>query len=38
MRSGKLKVMIATSLIDEGVDISGINSLILGAGGGIKIY
>lgn len=33
MRSGKLKVMIATSLIDEGVDISGINSLILGAGG-----
>ncbi|AII26957.1 hypothetical protein BT3_125 [Staphylococcus phage BT3] len=33
MRSGKLKVMIATSLIDEGVDISGINALILGAGG-----
>lgn len=33
MRNGKLKVMIATSLIDEGVDISGINSLILGAGG-----
>ncbi|UXE02936.1 DNA helicase [Staphylococcus phage Koomba-kaat_1] len=33
MRNGKLKVMIATSLIDEGVDISGIRSLILGAGG-----
>lgn len=33
MRSGKLKVMIATSLIDEGVDISGINALILGASG-----
>lgn len=33
MRNGKLKVMIATSLIDEGVDISGINALILGAGG-----
>uniref|UniRef100_A0AAU6MXG7 DNA helicase n=1 Tax=Staphylococcus phage 184DA TaxID=3110532 RepID=A0AAU6MXG7_9CAUD len=33
MRSGNLKVMIATSLIDEGVDISGINALILGAGG-----
>lgn len=33
MRSGKLKVMIATSLIDEGVDISGIHALILGAGG-----
>jgi superfamily II DNA or RNA helicase len=33
MRSGKLKVMIATSLIDEGVDISGIRALILGAGG-----
>lgn len=33
MRSGKLKVLIATSLIDEGVDIAGINTLILGAGG-----
>lgn len=33
MRSGELKVMIATSLIDEGVDISGIHALILGAGG-----
>ena len=33
MRNGELKVMIATSLIDEGVDISGIKALILGAGG-----
>lgn len=33
MKSGKLKVLIATSLIDEGVDISGINTLIIAAGG-----
>lgn len=33
MKDGDLKVIIATSLIDEGVDISGINVLILGAGG-----
>lgn len=33
MKSGKLKVLIATSLIDEGVDIKGINTLIIGAGG-----
>lgn len=33
MRNGELKVMISTSLIDEGVDISGIDVLILGAGG-----
>ncbi|BCK59803.1 DNA helicase [Staphylococcus phage vB_SauH_DELF3] len=33
MRNGTLGVMIATSRIDEGVDISGIRSLILGAGG-----
>lgn len=33
MRSGKLKVMIATTIMDEGVDISGIDTLILGAGG-----
>ncbi len=33
MRDGKLKVMISTSIVDEGVDISGIDALILGAGG-----
>ena len=33
MKQGTLKVMIATALIDEGVDISGINSLILCASG-----
>ena len=33
MKQGILKVMIATALIDEGVDISGINSLILCASG-----
>lgn len=33
MKSGKLKVLISTSLIDEGVDIKGINTLIIGAGG-----
>ena len=33
MRSGELKVMIATSIMDEGVDISGIDVLIMGAGG-----
>lgn len=33
MREGELKVMIATSIMDEGVDISGIDVLILGAGG-----
>ena len=33
MRTGKLKVMIATSIVDEGVDISGIHALILAAGG-----
>lgn len=33
MKEGKLKVLIATSLIDEGVDIKGINTLIIGAGG-----
>lgn len=33
MRDGKLKVMIATSLIDEGVDISGIDSLIMAGAG-----
>lgn len=32
-RDGKIKVMIATSIVDEGVDISGIGSLILAAGG-----
>ncbi|WNM51399.1 DNA helicase [Staphylococcus phage Alsa_4] len=33
MKAGKLKVMIATSIIDEGVDISGINALVIAAGG-----
>lgn len=33
MRDGKLKVMISSTIIDEGVDISGIDTLILGAGG-----
>lgn len=33
MRAGELKVMIATSIIDEGVDISGIDVLIMAAGG-----
>lgn len=33
MREGRLKVLIATSLVDEGVDISGIDALVLGAGG-----
>lgn len=33
MREGKLKVLIATTIADEGVDISGIDMLILGAGG-----
>ena len=33
MRNGELKVMIATSIMDEGVDISGIDVLVLGAGG-----
>lgn len=33
MKSGNLKVLISTSLIDEGVDIKGINTLIIGAGG-----
>ena len=30
MRDGHLKVMIATTIMDEGVDISGIDVLILG--------
>lgn len=33
MKDGHLKVLISTSLIDEGVSISGINSLIMAAGG-----
>ena len=33
MREGRLKVLIATTIADEGVDISGIDMLILGAGG-----
>lgn len=33
MRSGELKVMIATSILDEGVDVSGIDALIMAAGG-----
>ncbi|MNW28275.1 ATP-dependent RNA helicase SrmB [compost metagenome] len=32
MKKGKLKVLIATSILDEGVDISGINCLWMGAG------
>lgn len=33
MRTGELKVVIATSVLDEGVDISGINCIWLAAGG-----
>lgn len=33
MRDGTLKVVIATSILDEGVDISGINCIWLAAGG-----
>lgn len=33
MRDGHLKVLISSTIIDEGVDISGIDTLILGAGG-----
>jgi superfamily II DNA or RNA helicase len=33
MKTGKLKVLIATAILDEGVDISGINSLWLASGG-----
>lgn len=33
MKAGKLKVLIATSILDEGVDISGINCLWLASGG-----
>lgn len=33
MRNGTLKVLIATSILDEGVDVSGIDALIMGAGG-----
>lgn len=33
MRAGTLKVVIATSILDEGVDVSGIDALIMGAGG-----
>lgn len=33
MRAGTIKVMIATTIADEGLDISGIDVLILGAGG-----
>lgn len=33
MRDGTLKVLIATSIMDEGVDISGIDVLIMAAGG-----
>ena len=33
VKSGKLKVLVATTVLDEGVDISGIHTLILGGGG-----
>lgn len=33
MKSGKLKVLIATTILDEGVDVSGINCLWMAAGG-----
>lgn len=33
LRTGKLKVLIATSILDEGVDVSGIHCLWLAAGG-----
>lgn len=33
MRDRKIDVLIATSIVDEGIDISGIDALILGAGG-----
>lgn len=32
MRDGSLRVLVATTIVDEGVDIAGINMLILGAG------
>ncbi|BAK52977.1 DNA helicase [Bacillus phage SP-10] len=33
MRDGELRVLIATSILDEGVDISGINCVWMAAGG-----
>src|SRR5690606_9995040 len=33
MKEGRLKVLIATSILDEGVDVSGINCLWMAAGG-----
>ena len=33
IRTGKLKILIATNVLDEGLDISGINCLIMTAGG-----
>lgn len=33
MRDGELKVIIATSILDEGVDVSGIDALVMAAGG-----
>lgn len=33
MRDETLKVLISSTILDEGVDISGIDSLVLGAGG-----
>lgn len=33
MRDGTEKVLISSSILDEGVDISGIDTLVLGAGG-----
>lgn len=33
MKKGKLKVLIATSILDEGVDVDNINCLWIGAGG-----
>lgn len=33
VKEGKLKVLVATTVLDEGVDISGIHALIMTAGG-----
>jgi len=33
LRDGSLQVLIATTILDEGVDVSGINCLFLMAGG-----
>lgn len=36
MKNGSLRVMIATSLVDEGVSINNINSLIMASSGSMR--